>query len=87
MRAQTRGGQEGILRWHPRAISAYTWCVTEKGPQRKWLHRIGKEETAGCRCQQAQPGRDVVETCTKLAEVRREVEEDEMSRSRRKGER
>ena len=31
------GGGEGILGRHRRAISAYTWCVMEKGPQRKWL--------------------------------------------------
>ena len=32
------GGGEGILGWHRKAVSAYTWCVTGKGPQRKWLH-------------------------------------------------
>ena len=36
------------LRPLAREISAYTWCVTEKGPQRKWLHKIGKEDTPGC---------------------------------------
>ena len=34
------GGGDGILVWHCRAISSYTWCVTEKGPQRRWLHKI-----------------------------------------------
>ena len=30
VRAEARGGGgEGILRWHRRAISAYTWCVTD----------------------------------------------------------
>ena len=33
------------MKWHHRAISAYTWCITEKGPQRRWLHKIGKEDT------------------------------------------
>ena len=49
---QGGGGGEGILTWHRRAISAYTWCVTEKGPQRRWLHKFGKEESRGCHCQQ-----------------------------------
>ena len=40
-RAVARGGSgEGILGWHRRAISAYTWCVTEKGPRSKWLSRV-----------------------------------------------
>ena len=54
MRAEARGGEgEGILGWHRRAISVYTWCasVTEKGPPRKWLHNIGKEDTPGWHCQ------------------------------------
>ena len=44
VRAEARGRRGGgILGWHRRAISAYTWCVTEKGPQWKWLHKIGKQ--------------------------------------------
>ena len=51
VRPTARGeGGEGIPGWHHRAISAYTWCVTEKGPHRKWLHKIGKEEKPGCQC-------------------------------------
>ena len=68
--ARRRGGGEGILRWHSRAISAYTWCVTEKGPQRRWLHKIGEEDSPGCHSQQEeQSGRQ----CPKLAELRRRV--------------
>ena len=38
-RAMARGGSgQGVLGWHRKAISAYTWCVTEKGTQNKWLH-------------------------------------------------
>jgi len=32
---------------HRRAISAYTW-LTDRGPQKAWLHRIGKAEEAAC---------------------------------------
>ena len=78
-RAEARGGVgEGILGWHRRAISAYAWCVMEKGPQRRWLHRIGKEKTPGCHChqQQKQSGRHIVEECPELIALRREVEEE-----------
>ena len=56
-RAKARGGSgQGVLGWHRKAISAYTWCVTEKGPQNKWwLHKIKKSDTPACRCQQEHP--------------------------------
>ena len=45
VRAEARGGsREGILEWNRKAISAYTWCVMEKGPQRKWLVTQDKED-------------------------------------------
>ena len=38
-----------------------TWCITEKGPQKKWLHRIKKADTAECDChQQTQTGGHLV---------------------------
>ena len=87
MRAEARGGcGEGILGWHRRAISAYTWCVTDKGPltdkgpQRKWLHKIGKEDTPDCRCNQSQQtGEHLVAGCSFLAEARKTVERKEMN--------
>ena len=49
--AEARGGNgEGILGWHCRALSAYTWCITEKGPQRNWLYHIKKADTSECVC-------------------------------------
>ena len=80
MRAEARGGGgEGILGWHRRAISAYTWWVTEKGPQWRWLHKIGKEDTPECHCQNlGQSEKHAVEECAKLAEVRKKVEKEEM---------
>ena len=81
VRAEARGGSgEGILGWHCRAISAYTWCITEKGPQRKWLHHIKKADTPGCGCQhpqQQQTGQHLVEECSLLADARKPVEREE----------
>ena len=95
VRAEARGGGgKRILGWHSRAISAYTWCVTKEGPQRRWLHRIGREEAPECHCgDSAQSGRHVVEGCGKLTELRRvlgqglEDWETRHLRRRRKGER
>ena len=77
VRAEARGGNgEGILGWSCKAILAYTWCITEKGPQRKWLHKIKKKNTPGCHCHrdQEQPpeqsGEHLVEGCRLLAEAR-----------------
>ena len=78
--AEARGGNgEGILKWHRRAISAYTWCITEKGPQRKWLHYIKKADTTECDCHhQQQTGEHLVEGCSLLADARKPVERKEM---------
>src|SRR5258706_5199548 len=86
VRAEARGGSgEGILGWHRKAISAYTWCVTEKGPQNKWLHKIKKKDTPECHCheQQSQPhpvqsGEHLVERCNILGEKGKLVEREEM---------
>ena len=91
VRAEARGGSgEGILGWNRRAISAYTWCVTEKGPQRRWLHKIGKAGTPACDCrdavkeeeeeeaQEEQSGEHLVEGCRLLAEASGLVEKEEM---------
>ena len=42
----------GIRRsdWHRHSLSTYTWYRTEKGPQRAWLHRIGKADGPSCPC-------------------------------------
>src|SRR5258706_10086969 len=80
VRAEARGGSgEGILGWHRKAISAYTWCVTEKGPQRKWLHKIKKKDTPECQCgHQEQSGKHPPERWELLEEKRKPVERDEM---------
>ena len=85
VRAESRGGNgEGILGWSRKAISAYTWCVTERRPQRKWLHKIKKKGTPECHCHrdQEQPpeqsGEHLVEGCRLLAEARELVKRKEM---------
>ena len=79
VRAEARGGSgEGILGWHRKAISAYTWCVTEKGPQSKWIYKIKKTDTPDCRFHQEQTGRHIVEECRLLTEARGLVEREEM---------
>lgn len=36
--------------WNRQALSAYTWLRTDRGPQKSWLHKIGKSETSLCSC-------------------------------------
>ena len=84
VRAEARGGTgEGILGWSRKAKSAYTWCVTEKGPQRKWLHKIKRTDTPECKCghpneQPEQSGKHLVERCRLLAEKRKPMEKGEL---------
>ena len=74
VRAEARGGAgEGILPWHRRAVSAYTWCITERGPQKKWLNHIKKADTPECDCQQLQTGQHLAEECNRLADARKTV--------------
>ena len=77
IRAEARGTGEGILTWHRRAISAYTWCITERGPQKKWLHHVKKADTPECTCQQPQMGQHLVEECNSLADARKPVRKEE----------
>ena len=39
-----------MVRWGHRALAAYTWFQTGKGPQRQWLHKIGRAEDPSCPC-------------------------------------
>ncbi|KAF8422182.1 hypothetical protein EV426DRAFT_706328 [Tirmania nivea] len=36
--------------WNRHALSAYTWLRTDRGPQKQWLHHIGKADSAACTC-------------------------------------
>ena len=64
-----------LLGWHRKAISAYTWCISEKG---KWLHKIKKGDTVECDCRQEQTGKHLAEGCELLAEARKLVEKEEI---------
>ena len=74
------GSGEGMLERHRKAISAYTWCVTEKGPQKKWLHFVKKSDTPECHCygEQAQSGEHLVERCELLTEDWEKVKREDM---------
>ena len=52
VRAEARGGgnNNGPLGWCRKALSAYTWCRTNKGPQNEWLFKIKKTDTESCKC-------------------------------------
>ncbi|KAF8432009.1 hypothetical protein BGX38DRAFT_1276999 [Terfezia claveryi] len=36
------------VEWDRHTLSAYTWMRTNKGPQKSWLHHIGKAESEAC---------------------------------------
>ena len=36
--------------WTRQALSAYSWTRTDRGPQKQWLHRIGRAENPHCPC-------------------------------------
>ena len=56
-----------------------TWCITEKGPQHKWPHKIGKKQTPECHCQNGeQSGTRLAGECAKLTRARRKVDCREM---------
>ena len=79
VRAEARGGGgEGILGWQYQPTPGVS---LEKGPQRRWLHKVGKEDTPGCHCQSQmeQSGKHIVEEYVKLTELklRREVEKEQ----------
>ena len=41
-------GLGGRVLWGRRALAAYTWFRTGRGPQQQWLHKIGKAEDPSC---------------------------------------
>jgi len=57
--------------WGKHALAAYTWTRTEKGPQRSWLHRIGKANDPACHCgHPTQDGTHLVFHCPRLSTER-----------------
>lgn len=61
---QTQGqGGFGTNRtaWSNRALAAYTWYRTNKGPQHSWLHRINKRPDHEClECGSEETGEHIV---------------------------
>ena len=71
VRAEARGNGNGLLGWCRKALSAYTWCRTNKGPQNEWLFRIKKTDTESCKCgAEKMTGTHVVEECPELSQWR-----------------
>ena len=51
VRVEARGESgNGLLGWGRKALSAYTWCRSDRGSQNGWPFRIGKADTDECRC-------------------------------------
>ena len=76
-RAQLRSRQGfrlgTAIQFNRKALSAYTWMRTNKGPQRQWLHHIGKVDTPFCPCDSTtiQSGDHLTFSCRLLQQARR----------------
>ena len=65
-------GKGGKVQWGWRALAAYTWFRTGKGPQRQWLHKTGKAEDPSCPCGAVvQSGEHIVWQCNLHLDERR----------------
>lgn len=50
--------------WGHRALAAYTWCRTNRGPQRSWLYHVGKKPDNLCpECGVEETGDHIVFQC------------------------
>lgn len=38
------------VEWSRQALSAYSWMRCDRGPQKSWLHHVGKSDTTECGC-------------------------------------
>ena len=53
--------------WGKHALAAYTWARTNRGPQKAWLHHIGKAIDPSCVCgHPSQDGNHLVFHCPRL---------------------
>ena len=55
LRRQQGFRRGSAVEWRRPALSAYTWMRTDKGPQRKWLHLLGKADSPFCQCDDQEP--------------------------------
>ena len=74
IRKQWRSGTSYGLahsNYNSKALAAYTQLRTEKGPQRSWLHKIGKSDHASCQCGHTpQIGHHIAFHCPRLHNTR-----------------
>jgi len=67
----TPGYGKGRSNWGKHALAAYTWTRTNRGPQKEWLHHIGKTEDPSCTCGHPhQNGEHLVFRCPNTADSR-----------------
>jgi len=60
--------------WHRHALSVYTWMRTNRGPQKGWLHHIGKAADTMCTCgHPSQDGNHIVFGCPRLSKERKDL--------------
>lgn len=54
------------VNWSCHALSAYNWLRTEQGPQKAWLHHVGKTDNPHCPCDgtTAQTGAHITFSCS-----------------------
>ena len=58
------GFGNGRTNWGKHALAAYTWARTDRGPQKAWLHHIGKAGDPSCTCgHPSQDGEHLVFHC------------------------
>jgi len=63
-------------KWGNQALAAYTWCRSNKGPQRSWLHKIGKVPNPDCpECGEEETGEHIVFVCPGHHQERRKLGE------------
>jgi len=63
-------------KWGNQALAAYTWCRSNKGPQRSWLHKIGKAPNPDCpECGEEETGEHIVFKCPGHHQERRKLGE------------
>ena len=64
----------GRTEWGKHALAAFTWTRTDRGPQKAWLHHIGKAEDPSCTCgHTAQDGAHLVFHCPDTSSQRRRL--------------
>lgn len=69
-RAADGYGRGTRTQWQRKALTAYTWFRANRGPQRQWLHKLGKADTGLCDCGQVPIGDHIVWDCPRFRRER-----------------